>query len=275
MPALDTSNISKPPQRVNTTPCQRHHGRTILALMLREMGSRYGRTPGGYIWAVLEPLGMIIMLAIGFGLLLRSPPLGSSFILFYATGHLAYTLFLRTNMCVMSALSFSRNLLSYPSVTWIDAVLARLILNVLTDVLVAILLLSGMLLIVDHRAVLDFGPILLAFGAAAGLGAGMGLINCVLISFFPVWRNIWSIITRPLFLASGVIWIFEELPRIAQDILWWNPLVHITGLARAGFYSTYDPAHLSPLLMSVPALTLALIGLVLLRRYHLRIIHAR
>lgn len=270
------SDVSRPPIRAALKP--RHsgasHPRTIMALVLREMASRYGRTPGGYIWAVIEPLGMIIFLSYGFSLLLRSPPLGGSFIVFYATGQLVYTLFLRTNTTTMTALRYSRSLLSYPAVSWIDAVLARLILNVLTELLVAYILLGSIILIFDHRSTLDFAAILTAFSLAILLGFGMGLINCVLISFFPVWRQTWKIITRPLFLASGVIWIYEELPRLAQDILWWNPLVHITGLSREGFFSTYDPQHVSVLFVMTPALIMIAMGLLLIRRFNQRIVNS-
>lgn len=48
--------------------------RTVMALVLREMSSRYGRSPGGYIWAVLEPVGTILILSIAFSFMLRSPP---------------------------------------------------------------------------------------------------------------------------------------------------------------------------------------------------------
>ncbi|MCC5956800.1 MAG: hypothetical protein JJU07_11910, partial [Natronohydrobacter sp.] len=43
--------------------------RSISALMLREMATRYGRTPGGYLWAVVEPLGMILILGYAWSLL--------------------------------------------------------------------------------------------------------------------------------------------------------------------------------------------------------------
>ena len=35
--------------------------RTVIALMLREMSTTYGRTPGGYVWALMQPLGSIIV----------------------------------------------------------------------------------------------------------------------------------------------------------------------------------------------------------------------
>ena len=49
--------------------------------------------PGGYVWAVLEPLGMIAFLSMAFALVMRSPSLGNSFILFYATAYMPYSLY--------------------------------------------------------------------------------------------------------------------------------------------------------------------------------------
>ena len=38
--------------------------RVIYALILREMGAKFGRSAGGYAWAIAEPLGGILLLAI-------------------------------------------------------------------------------------------------------------------------------------------------------------------------------------------------------------------
>ncbi len=250
------------------------HLRTIIALMLREMSSRYGRTPGGYVWAILEPMGMIVLLSVGFSLLLRSPSLGNSFLLFYATGYLPFNLYIQTSNTTMLALTYSKALLKYPAVTWIDAVAARAILNILTNTLVAYILMVGILMIVESRTILDFGAILLSFVMAALLGLGTGLVNCALNGFFPIWSNIWRIVTRPLFLASGVIWIMEDLPPLAQDVLWYNPLLHITTVSRIGYYPTYDPQHTSLMFPVIVGLTLIALGLLVLRRYNLWILNA-
>jgi capsular polysaccharide transport system permease protein len=248
------------------------HPRTIAALMLREMGSRYGSNPGGYVWAVLEPLGMIIVLSMAFALMLRSPPLGNSFLLFYATGVLPYGLFGTISRVAMNALSFSRSLLKYPAVTWFDAVAARVILNVLTEMLVAYILLAGILTVTSARAILTYGPILESFAMAAFLGLGVGLINCVIQGFFPVWQTIWGVITRPLFLASGIIWLYDDLPPLPQKILWYNPLNHVTSTSRTGYYPTYEAQFVSPVFVWGIALGLTALGLLLMRRYHLQIL---
>lgn len=246
--------------------------RTIAALVLREMSSRYGKSPGGYIWAILEPMGMIIVLSFGFSLLLRSPSLGNSFILFYATGYLVYTMFLKLSQVVANALTFSRALLTYPAVGWIDAVGARIVLNVLTNVLVGYLLLGGIMTLVDNRVVLSFGPILTAYFMAITLGIGVGMINAVIIGFFPVWQTIWGVVTRPLFLASGVIIIYEELPAVAQNVLIYNPLMHVTGEMHKGFYPMYNPQHIDKTYVMIVALILCALGLMLMRRFHKRIL---
>lgn len=248
--------------------------RTIIALMLREMTATYGRSPGGYVWAVVQPIGMILILALGFSLLMRAPSLGTSFVLFYATGYLPFDLYGALAMKVKMALAYSRALLAYPRVTWLDAILARFFLNIVTLSAVFCILMTGILMVVETRTVLDIQPILGGLALAALMGLGVGMMNCVLVGLFPVWDIIWGIINRPLFLASGVIFIYEDLPPLAQSILWWNPLMHVTGLVRTGFYPTYIASYISvPYVIGV-ALVLILLGLIFLRGHYKRILQA-
>lgn len=242
--------------------------RTILALMLREMSTRYGQSAGGYLWAVLEPVGAIVILSFGFSLLLRSPALGSSFILFFATGYIPFGLYQSVSTAVARSISFSRPLLMYPAVTWMDALLARFVLNLLTGVMVAYLVLTGVMLATATGTVLEIGPILAAMALAALLGLGVGAMNCLLAGLFPVWEQIWSIGTRPLFLISGVIVLYEDMPQTAQAILWWNPLLHIIGEMRRGFYPMYAPQYVSLVYVLIVALAAMALGLLLLARHH-------
>ncbi len=245
--------------------------RSIAALALREMQSRYGRSPGGYVWAILEPLGMITLLAFGFSLLLRRPSLGDSFLLFYATGYLPFQLYGRLQQMVSQALKYSRSLLVYPVVTWFDAILARVLLHSLTGVLVATLLLIGIVVLLDLDVQVDMVPILIAFVTAILLGTGVGMTNGVLLAYFPIWRTIWTIVTRPLMLASGVLYIYEDLPRIAQDILWYNPLLHMTATARSGFFPTYDPQFVSAAYTGGVIFITLFLGMLLMRRFNGRV----
>ena len=249
--------------------------RTVSALMLREMSTRYGKSPGGYVWAILEPLGAILILGFGFSLIIKSPALGSSFLLFYATGYLPFHLYQSLSGVVMRGIFFSHSLLFYPVVTWVDALLARFILNALTGILVFYLLMLGITFVLDIDAIIEMEPVLWSTLLALFLGLGVGTLNCALYGLFPVWDVVWSILTRPLFLASGIFFTYDGLPQTAQAILWYNPLVHIVGLMRSGFYPMY-PAHYadSVFVLAVSAVTL-FFGVLLLRRYHRTIITER
>lgn len=247
--------------------------RVVMALILREMSTRYGRTPGGYAWAILEPLAAILVLSIGFSLVLRTPQLGTSFLLFYATGYMPFNLFNTLSNMVARSVGFSKPLLKYPAVTWVDAVLARFLLNSLTSVLVTIILLSGVLVLTDTRAVLDMSPILTAMMLAMGLGLGVGVLNCALMGLIPLWEVMWSVITRPLFIASGIFFLYDDMPQVARDILWYNPLIHVVGEMRTGFYPMYTAAYVSNLyVLAVSCVTLTM-GLILMGRYHREILN--
>jgi capsular polysaccharide transport system permease protein len=242
--------------------------RTIAALILREMSTRYGRTPGGYIWGIVEPLAAITVLSIGFSLVMRAPSLGTSFLLFYATGYLPFDLYNTLSNTISKAIGFSKSLLKYPAVTWVDAVLARFFLNSLTGILITILLLTGTLLTTESQAILDFPPIVAAMALTMILGLGVGVLNCALTGLYPLWAMVWSIITRPLFLASGIFFLFDTLPPMAKTILWYNPLIHIVGLMRTGFYPSYTAQYVSQVYVLGIALGCLTMGLILLGRYH-------
>lgn len=242
--------------------------RAISALVLREMSTRYGRTPGGYVWALLEPLGMIFILGFAWSLLAEAPTLGTSFLLFKATGFMVLQMFQVNANQVGRAMKFSRALLFYPRVTWLDAVLARFVLNTLVITLVSAIIFTGILTYEGIRTVLDFVQIFTAMALAALMGLSVGMLNCYLFQRIPVWEQVWAIGTRPLFLISGVIFIYEDLPQLGQSVLWYNPILHLSGIMRDGFYPLYHPVYVSYLYLGAWIGFPMIAGLLLLRQFH-------
>lgn len=244
--------------------------RSVVALMLREMSTTYGRSPGGYIWVILEPLGGIALfsLVLGLGLRIKSPGLGISFPLFYATGILCMMMYQRCTNAVSKSLAFHSSLLFYPGVSYIDAILSRFLVHLLTYLLISYLVFGGILLLFETRAVLDVPSIILSLSLAALLGLGIGCLNIYLFSTFPMWESLWGILTFPLLILSTVFYIFEALPAQVQYILSYNPLVHVIGIMRRGFYPTYEAAWASPSYVLAFALIPLVTGLFLLLRYH-------
>jgi capsular polysaccharide transport system permease protein len=242
--------------------------RTIAALMLREMSTTYGRSPGGYVWAVAEPALGLALLVVIFSTGFRTPPLGSNFAIFYASGLLPFFTFLTVTNKVGQAINYSRQLLAYPRVTFMDALLARFILACLTQFLVVCIILSAILTTMETRTVIVLPAILSAFAMAAALGLGIGTLNAVLMAYYPIWQSIWSVFTRPLVLVSGVIFLHDRIPEPYREWLSWNPLVHMVGRARTGFYYSYQGEYVDATYVYMVALVCGAVGLLFLRRYY-------
>lgn len=248
--------------------------RTMSALILREVGSTYGRSPGGYIWAIIEPLGMIFIMSLVFSFIVRSPSLGNSFILFFATGFLPYAFYSVLEGKTTRALKASSGLMAYPRILWIDVILARFTLTACTELLTISMILSIVVVWVDEHVIIDIIPMILALTIAALGGLGVGMINSLLNALFPLWRTIWSILTRPLMIASAVLYTYEDLPSAAQAIIWWNPLVHVTGLFRKGVYNTYEASYVSLIYCYGLGLVLVALGLLFLRAWYKKVLEA-
>lgn len=242
--------------------------RTITALILREMQTTYGRSPGGYLWALLEPIGGIFLLTVVFSVGFQSPPIGTDFAPFYASGLIPFFLFISVSAKMAQSLQFSRQLLAYPSVTFVDALIGRLIVNTMTQLLVGYIIFTGVLFIYDTQGAIDLSAITLSFALVTLLAAGIGTLNCFLTMCFPVWINVWSILTRPLFLLSCIIFLFETIPQPYRDWLWYNPLVHVVAIMRGGFYSNYDYSYVSVTYVIMVSMICLTVGLLFLSRYY-------
>lgn len=216
----------------------------VFALIVREMTTRYGNKFGGYMWAVLDPVLTIAILTLVFSAVAHVPPLGRSFALFFASGYAAFYMYRSTADQVSSAVEANRALLNYPVVRPYDTVVSRILLQAATLFIVNALLFGVLYLMVPFEKI-DLGPILLASLIAVTLGAGVGAANIVWFHLSSTYQQIWGIINRPAFIVSGVWFLPEAIPHPYRDLLLWNPLVHIVGYFRAGFYPTYRAEYVN------------------------------
>ena len=208
----------------------------------------------------------LLTFVISFGF--RAPALGSEFPPFYASGMVPFLFYNDLSNKIAASLGFSKQLLAYPSVTYMDAIFGRMLVNVFSQLLAAYVVFSGIVLLYDTQGTIDLLRIIESFCMVIALSFGVGVLNCFLRLRFPVWVTIWGILNRPMFLISCIFFLFETVPQPYQDFLWYNPLIHVVGEMRAGFYSNYDAPYVSQLYVYGLSLSLAVIGLVLLRRFH-------
>ncbi|QHG73122.1 ABC transporter permease [Ensifer adhaerens] len=215
------------------------HFRVVGALLIREMATRFGSKPGGYVWALLDPTAHIFMMTIIFQAIARSPALGTSFALFFATGYIAFQFYQALASYLNNSVKANRALLSYPNVAPIDAIVARFVLQMGTTSLVGFIVLGAILATMRVETTLHWPAILEAAAVAALFGLGVALVNCVLFMKYPLYQHIFGIVNRPLFLISGVFFLPDSLPAPYRDLVLFNPLVHVIMGFRKGFYPEY------------------------------------
>lgn len=214
--------------------------------MVREATTRFGQSFGGYAWSIIEPALTIVILGYIFNSHSGKPPLGTSFALFYATGLISYIVFLEIVTQSGNALVQNKPLLALRPVKPLDTIIARFILSVLSLSAAIVVVLTPVLLYVNETVNISWLPFLGGLAGAALFGLGVGSLNAALFAILPTWRNIWSIVQRPLFLISGAFFLVDGLAPDLQRILFWNPLIHSTSMIREGIYAEYKADWVSP-----------------------------
>ncbi|WP_234825872.1 ABC transporter permease [Sinorhizobium meliloti] len=220
------------------------HLRVTAALIVREMSTRFGSKPGGYLWAIFDPVAHVALMTLIFQAIARMPALGLSFPLFFASGYLPFAFYQRMSGFMAGTVKANKALFSYPIVTPFDAIVSRFILQLMTDWLVTILILVMIIELGDVTQPMNIAGMIEAAGAAALLGLGIGAINIVMFARFTLYEQIFGIVNRPLFMVSGVFFLPESLPNPFRDFLLYNPLVHVIMWFRESIYPEYRAAGL-------------------------------
>jgi len=220
--------------------------RVIWALILRETRTRFGRHRLGYLWAVLEPAGMIMILTAIFTLVGRLAPSGLDFPVFLATGIVPFFMFRTMLTRAAKAIEGNRGLLVYARVKPLDLVIARGLLEAATYlvVFVLILLLLGALgyQARPHQPLV----VLSAMATLATLGFGLGAAIAAFQVVMPSIEQMVSFINRPLLFISGIFFSVEVVPEPYRSWLLLNPILHAIELIRAGFFATYSARYADP-----------------------------
>jgi capsular polysaccharide transport system permease protein len=215
-------------------------GRVLLALMLREARTRYGRQQIGYLWAIIEPMFHISILMVMFSFMGRASPLGESLPMFLATGIATYLGFRNVYGRTKGGYGSNEALLTYPVVKIVDVFLGRALLELATWIVVMMILIS-VLILLGHGS-LPHAPLLMLEAVAAlfCLGFSVGMCFGLLTEFVPSAANFLTWPMRILYFASGVFMLPDSMPPMVRDIIVWNPLLHGIALFREGYYRMYD-----------------------------------
>ncbi len=239
--------------------------RVLLALILREARTRFGRQRAGYAWALVEPILHVSIFYAAFSYRLNIAPVGDSLFMFLATGFAVFLGFRNVMGRTQGGYASNESLLAYPVVRLLDVFLGRALLELATWVAVMIIIFSAAFILGVGDAPRSIVKMLAAVTLLFAIGFGVGLSLGIISEFVP---SVGSIMKAPmllLYFCSGLFFLPDALPPAFRDVLYWNPVLHGIVLFREGYYHGYE-SHMFDLAYLVGwALGAVLVALVLER----------
>jgi ABC-type polysaccharide/polyol phosphate export permease len=239
--------------------------RVIRALLLREVITRYGRHGLGVLWLILEPMMFTLGVA-GLWYVAQLHTVSNIPIVAFAiTGYSSILLWRNVSSRCVKAIEPNLALMYHRNVKVLDIFVARFLLEFVgaTASITALTFLfagiGAMQWPHDILLVLQ-GWLLLAWFAHA-----LGLIVGALSERSEFIERIWHVITYLLFPLSGAAYMVDWLPKAAQEIVLWLPMVHGVEMIRHGYFGAVIPTYENPAYFATANLVMTLFGLALTR----------
>jgi capsular polysaccharide transport system permease protein len=242
----------------------------IYALLLRELSSRFGKSRGGFLWVLVEPIAHLMIPVTIFGFIrVRFVP-GVEYPVFLVFGFLPFLLFKAITLQIVNGVNTSQGLLSYRQVLLMDVFIAKAMSHAVIQAIVFAIVITGLALF--GYDVLPARPLELAavLVLTVSLAFGLGLVLAAIASIIPDTRAVITVMFMPLYFISGVLFPVTRFPD--EYVRWMaiNPVLHLVELCRATALPGYQPMkYVSIEYPIVLALVSATIGLMLYRLRYL------
>ena len=245
----------------------------IYALLLRELSSRFGKSRGGFMWVLVEPIAHLLIPMFIFSFIRQRLLPGVEYPVFLVYGFLPFLLFKAICLQIVNAVNAAQGLLSYRQVLLMDVFIAKAMAHVVIQAVVFAIVLTGLTMF--GFEVLPPHPVEFAgvLGLTVMLAFGLGLVLAAVASLVPDARPVIQVMFMPLYFASGILF---PITRFADEWVVWlavNPVLHLVELTRAMAIDGYEPMKYTSIAYPmVLALISTVIGLMLYRlRYLARV----
>ena len=241
-------------------------GRVIYALMMREVHTIYGTSRLGYLWALIQTIWNIFVFWGMRYVLGASDPHGMSILIFLLMGFGIYHMFSGVINKCMGAVSGNKALLTFPQVTPLDIMVARMIIVWATEIVSAVILICISIACDKPVYINDLGGIFIILIVTPVMGLGFGLICSSIAVILPTVEKIIPMILRLMLFASAVFYSATSIPSYIMQYLWYNPIIQLVEWGRYCLSRGYPSVSYDILYIGIVTMASLCLGL-LLERY--------
>ncbi|MCP5397086.1 MAG: ABC transporter permease [Sphingomonadaceae bacterium] len=263
---------SAPPSPASLTDSLRVNARIVGALLVREMLTRYGRHNIGFLWLFVEPMIFTIGVTILWTATKSVHGSDLPIVAFALTGYSSVLLWRNMPGRCIGALWANLPLMYHRNIKVLDIYIARLLLEfggatISFAVLGLILILSVWLEPPEDILKVVGGWLILAwFGAALAVTLGALSHHSELVD------KLWHPASYLIFPLSGAAFLVDALPRFAQEIVLWIPMVHGVEMVREGWFGVQARAHYDLGYVIPVSLALTVAALIMVRWTERRVV---
>ncbi len=246
--------------------------RVLRMLVARDLQRKYRNFRLGYLWSVLEPLGMTTVLWLVFSVLLGGRRMGEQpYYLFLSVAILPWWWFTKGISASTKVFRGNTSPLTI-SVLPTELAVIRVVLVSMAD-----FALSLPIIVIAMLVTWTFpSPWIVLFPMAIVVQVilmyGLALFVASVSALVPDFSRIVRIVMRAMFYLTPVLYAISNIPKGAQTIALFNPLVGILGLYRVGFWPSETETPEQFVIGLVVVLVFVAVGVVTFRRLEPRIL---
>lgn len=217
--------------------------RVLGALLLREILTRYGRHNIGFLWLFVEPMLFTLGVTVLWSVSGASHGVDLPIAAFALTGYSAVLLWRNMPSRCIGAVKPNLSLMYHRQVKVLDVLFARLILEgagatISFAVLSLIFVTVGLI-----EAPEDLLKVMGGWFVLAWFGMSLALLLSAWAEQSELVDKLWHPAAYLLFPLSGAAYLVDILPKGAQHVVLYLPMVHCTEYIRDGYFGSKFHAH--------------------------------
>jgi len=214
--------------------------RILATLVRRDLRVRYGGSPIGYLWTIIDPLAMAAIYFVVFTLIFKARSVGyQPYVLFLIVGLLAWQWFSGSLTETSRALLAESRLIrstNLPRELWV----VRVVIAKMIEFILSMPVLAGFTIfyLIKGDAHLNARLLLVPVGLFLQfvLLTGIGLILAPITTLVTDTARVVRIVLRMGFYSTPIIYGVHAAPASLREVLLFNPMTGILELYRAGFF---------------------------------------
>jgi len=251
-----------------TTPLRRSfviQARVIGALLMREILTRYGRHNIGFLWVFGEPMLFTLGITILWTLMELNHGSSLPITAFAITGYSSLLLWRNCSNRIVKAIEVNHSLLYHRNVRVFDVFTARLILEIAGATASAVVLTILFVAMGLMHPPADILTAIIGWLLLAWFAYSLSLIVGAASERSEFVERVWHIVTYLMLPLSGTFFMVDWLPKAAQELILWVPMVHGTEMIRHGYFGSAVKTYENPSYLILLNLVLFFIGLALVK----------